>query len=301
MEIRPTTPADLQAQHEVFREAIGEVFRRHSFDPPDPPLEAFVAQQGHLLEHDGERCFVAEEDGRIVGFSAAMARGDTWYLSSLFVAPDHQATGLGQRLLERSWGDSYARRLTMTDSIQPVSNGLYARRGLIPTTPVLNLAGRPSNTVLQGYDPHGSGALGSSNTVLQGLEPSEPSAEALAALDLAGYGFPRAIDHAYWSRHARATLWLRDGEPVAYSYAWANGRIGPLAALDGAAGAGALRGELARRPGEPSVVAVPGTSAELVGEALAAGLRITGPPALLLLSQPANPPRALAISGYSLF
>ena len=37
-------------------------------------------------------------------------------------------------LLEAVWGEAHRRR-TITDAIQPVSNALYARRGLIPTTP----------------------------------------------------------------------------------------------------------------------------------------------------------------------
>jgi GNAT superfamily N-acetyltransferase len=279
--IRPTTRADLPAQYDVFEAAIGEVFHRHGFDPPNPPPEAFEAQQGHLLDHDADRCFVAEEDGRVVAFCAAMARGDAWYLSSLFVEPGRQAAGIGRLLLERVWGDGFARRLTMTDSIQPVSNGLYAQRGLIPTTPVLNLAGEPSAEAT--------------------LERAVPNAEGLERLDLAGYGFSRAVDHAYWSRHARGSLWLRGGQPVAYSYAWEQGRIGPIAGIDGESAAAALLGELADRQGSTAVVVVPGSSAELVTAALGAGLRIVGPPALLLLSQPTAPPRALAISGYSLF
>jgi len=88
---------------------------------------------------------------------------------------------------------------------------------------------------------------------------------------------------------------------VAYSYAWEQGRIGPVAGLDGASAAAGLLSELAGRQGSRAVVVVPGTSAELVAAALGAGLRIVGPPALLLLSQPAAAPRALAVSGYSLF
>src|SRR6266516_1654986 len=104
MGIRSTTDADLPALDEVFRAAIGEVYRRHAFEPPNPPPEAFAAQHRHLLHHDAERCFVAEAGGRVVAFVAALERGDTWFLSSLFVRPDHQARGLGRPLLERAWG-----------------------------------------------------------------------------------------------------------------------------------------------------------------------------------------------------
>src|SRR5437763_8580260 len=143
MEIRPPTAADLPSLDGVFRAAIGEVFRRHAFEPPDPPPEAFAAQHRHLLRHDGERCFVAEEEGRVAAYVAAFARGDAWFLSSLFVRPGHQGRGLGRALLERAWGGGSRRRLTLTDSIQPISNGLYARHGLVPATAVVALVGTP--------------------------------------------------------------------------------------------------------------------------------------------------------------
>ncbi len=166
--------------------------------------------------------------------------------------------------------------------VQPVSNTLYGRRGLIPATPVLSLVGEPER-----------GAP-------VGLEATEPEPDVLAALDRAGYGFDRAVDHAFWRRHARGTVWRRAGVPVAYSYAWPHGRIGPLAAVDGPAGAAALAAELERSRGVASLV-VPGSAGELVASALRSGLRITGPPGLLLLSGGTAPPAALAISSYTLF
>jgi GNAT superfamily N-acetyltransferase len=283
MLLRPAEASDLEAEHGVFRAAIGDLFRRHSFDPPDPPAEAFVAQQRHLLRHDAARCWVAEDGGRVVAFAAALARGEAWFLASLFVLPEHQARGLGTRLLDRVWGEGYARRLTLTDSIQLVSNGIYARRGLIPATPMLHLGGQVR-------------AAAESR-----LEPAEPEADVLAALDRAAYGFERAIDHEHWGRHARGTLWLRAGEPVAYAYSWRHGRLGPVAGRDGDSAAQALRAELARLDGARAEVVAPGSSSGLVAEALAGGLRFTRPPGLLLLTPGTPPPAGLAISGYSLF
>ena len=282
MELRRATEDDLDAQYEIFRSAIGELYRRHSFEPPSPPAAAFAAHQAHLIRHDGERCVVAVERGRLVAFAAALVRGDTWFLASLFVLPEYQSAGVGTRLLDAVWGDGHRRRLTLTDAIQPVSNGLYARRGLIPATPMLHLGGVVS----------GVGG--------EGLESVDAGQDALAALDRAAYGFDRRTDHAHWSRFARPTVWLRAGEPVAYAYAWPHGRIGPLAARDGESAAAALGAELGRLRGREAEVVAPGSSAELVATALAAGLRFTRPPGLLLLSRGVEPPRGLAISGYSL-
>ena len=281
MELRPANEADLAAQEEVFRAAIGEVYGQRNLVAPTPPSEAFRAQHRHLLRHDAERCWVAVDGGRVVGYTAALARGDAWHLSSLFVAPHEQAAGIGKHLLDRAWGEGYRNRRTLTDAIQPVSNGLYASRGLIPVAPILHLAGEA-----RAEDP--------------GLQPVEPDASALGALDRVAYGFDRAVDHAYWQTVGRCTVWLRHGVACAYSYTYPWNTIGPVAGTDGGAAADAFRAEIARSPG-PAAIVVPGTSRELVAAALTAGLRFTRPPGLLLLGPDVEPPQALAISGYSLF
>ena len=120
----------------------------------------------------------------------------------------------------------------------------------------------------------------------------------LAALDAAAYGFDRAVDHRFWARGARRTVWCRGGEPVAYAYVAPGGRIGPLAGRDAEGAAAALAAELARSAGPPVHLEIPGSARELVEAALAAGLRMTGPPGLLLLSRGLEPPRGLAVSGY---
>jgi GNAT superfamily N-acetyltransferase len=284
VEIRRAREDDLSAELEVFRAAIGELFGRHNLAPPNPTAEQFRNQQLHLLRHDGERSLVGVENGRVVAFAAALVRDDAWFLSSLFVRPEMQGRGIGSALLAEVWADAAPSRRTMTDSIQPDSNGLYARRGLVPTTPVLRLTGRP----------HGAAAPA-------GLEASAPDPAQLAVLDAAAYGFDRAPDHAYWGRLARATLWCRDGEPAAYSYAWPTGHVGPIAGRDGRAAADALVGELERRDGGVTSVLVPGTSRELIETALASGLRVSGPPGLLLLSAGVEAPTALAPGGFALF
>ena len=281
MELRPATETDLEAQEEIFRAAIGEVYEQRNLVAPTPPSEAFRAQHRHLLRHDGERCWVAEEDGRVVGYAAALARGEAWHLSSLFIAPERQGEGIGRSLLERAWGQGYRTRRTLTDAIQPVSNGLYASLGLIPITPNLHLGGEAN-----AEDP--------------GLEPVEPEPCALAALDRASYGFDRAVDHAYWQEIGRCRVWLRGGEACAYSYTYPWDTIGPIGAIDGPAAADAFRAEVACAEGSVSLI-LPGTSRELVAAALEAGLRFTRPPGLLLLGPGVEAPRALAISGYSLF
>ena len=46
---------------------------------------------------------------------------------------------------------------------------------------------------------------------------------------------------------------------------------------------------------------IPGSSRALVEVALRAGLQLTATPGLLLLSEDAHPPAALALSGFTLY
>jgi GNAT superfamily N-acetyltransferase len=270
VELRPTTDADFPAMHAIFLVATGELFRRHGFEPPAPSLEAYTSQQLHLLRTGVS--YVAEADDALLGYSSAWTRGEDWFLASLFVAPSAQGSGVGSALFDAVWGDARRRR-TITDAIQPVSNALYARRGLIPTTPVLTFTGMPRMDT-----------------------PALDEAHAdVAALDEAAYGFDRAPDHALWSQVARRTTW---GD--AYSYVFPSGDIGPVVGATPPAAALALAAELARAT-SPVRVRVLGSAPELVEVALHAQLRLGAVPGLLLCSRGAAAPTALAPSGYLLF
>ncbi|HZO34936.1 MAG TPA: GNAT family N-acetyltransferase [Gaiellaceae bacterium] len=282
MKLRATAADDLPILHELFVGAIADVYRPHGFEPPAPSLDVFAAQQEHLLRHDGARCVVALDRGRPVAFASAWLRGRDWFLASLFVAASAQARGLGTALLDAVWTDGALRRRTLTDAIQPVSNALYGRRGLVPTTPMLPFHGVPHRV------PERRLAVGDAS-------PAE-----IAAIDDYAYGFDRAVDHALWAGAGVRTVWADGERAVAYSYVFPGGTIGPVAGLDPHAAAGALRGELDRADGEVRV-RVPGSSRALVACALEAGLRLLPTPGLLLLSDGVEPPDALAIGGYTLY
>jgi GNAT superfamily N-acetyltransferase len=276
VQIRATTDADLPSLHRIFRSAVGELYTRHGFAAPVAQPDVFEVLQRHIRD-TGAGAVAVAADGKVVGFASAWSRGDDWFLASLFVAPSAQARGLGSALLDAVWGDGFARRRTITDAIQPVSNALYARRGLLPATPLLEFAGEPSRR-----------------------EPTlEAGAGDAAAIDAAAYGFDRAVDHALWESVSPRTVWCRDGEPVAYSYRL-GAIVGPVAGVDAAAAAAALDCELGRATGAVRV-RIPGSSRRLVEVALAHRLRLTPTPGLLLLSEDARPPDALAVAGYALF
>jgi GNAT superfamily N-acetyltransferase len=285
LEFRHAAEGDLQAAYDIFVEAEGELWRRNRLEWSAAPFEAWRSPLRHLLAEDGERSFVALDGDRLVGFSAAFARGDAWFLSALFVSPEYQGRSVGRELLDRSWKGDFRSRMSITDSIQPVSTGMYARRGLIPTTPILTLSGSPTCELPPGLE-------------------SAPAtdADALSSLDRVAYGFERRPDHRLWREQAaRANLWLLAGDPIAYSYVGHDGLIGPLAGRNGESAAIALQAELADRDSELTELHLPGTARRMIEVALASGLRARRPPGLLLLSEGSDAPQALAISGYWLF
>jgi GNAT superfamily N-acetyltransferase len=281
VEFRLAKEADLEGEFAVFVAAQDELHRRRGVESVASPYEPsglWASIQRHLLTHDGERSFVAEVDGLIVGFTAALVRNDCWFFSALFIDPQYQGQGVGRHLFDLVWRGDYRRRMTISEAIQPVSTGLYARRGLLPVTPILEFAGAPS-----------AGGVA-------GLEPTVRDPKALRMLDTAAYGFDRAVDHEFWARtSSRATLWSRNSEPVAYAYARSGHLIGPVAGRDPECAAQALQMELSLCGGEPTQVSIPGTATALVEVALAAGLRLRDP-GLLLVSPGDQPPlRSLAI------
>ncbi|MFL5927507.1 MAG: GNAT family N-acetyltransferase [Gaiellaceae bacterium] len=271
MDLRPAADGDLPVLHRIFIAAVRSVFEPHRFAPPAPRFDVFASLQRHIARTGSS--VVAVGGGAVLGFASVWRRDRDWFLASLFVDPAVHARGVGGALVDSVWGDADARR-TITDAIQPVSNGLYGRRGLVPATPVLGFVGRPRRA---------------------GTAPPPPEPADVAAIDAAAYGFDRALDHDYWSHHARRTTWAD-----AYSYAFPGGDIGPVAGLDAAAAARALAGELALAEGDVRL-RIPGSSRALVEVALAAGLQPTPVPGLLLLSDGVAPPTSLAIAGYALY
>ena len=79
-----------------------------------------------------------------------------WYLSMLFVLPGFQGAGLGRELLERLLPtDPDIVRAVAADSAQPISNALYAKLGMVPRMPLLNLSGLPQRPEAFGELPSG--------------------------------------------------------------------------------------------------------------------------------------------------
>jgi ribosomal protein S18 acetylase RimI-like enzyme len=96
----------------------------------------------HLHRQDKVTFRCAWAGKNIVGFAAALIRGQQWYLAFLFVHPRYQDKGVGKELLGRVWrnrpGMSHSLS-TFTYNMQAV--GIYSKFGMAPicTFPMLEI------------------------------------------------------------------------------------------------------------------------------------------------------------------
>jgi hypothetical protein len=216
------------------------------------------------------------------------------FLSMLFVRPPAQGRGLGRRLLERALpagGEAgVGARATATDSVQPISNALYASLGLVPRIPLLRFVGLPGRADEFGDLPDGVEAVGFDEVPdgRDGLGRSALAAE-LSALDRDAAGFDRTADHAFHAAEGRTGFLFRDrsGAAVGYGYSSEAGRVGPIAVRD-ADLIGPVLGHLVRevRPRGAFGVWVPGSAGAAVVPLLRCGFRLDGFPVLLCWDRP---------------
>ncbi|MGZ4270766.1 MAG: GNAT family N-acetyltransferase [Solirubrobacteraceae bacterium] len=130
--------------------AAAEGLARRQLYPPGGggDLEAVIGagrrRVAHLLKTDPEGCFVAEDDGEIVGVSLSLIRDGIWGYSLFAVAESHRGRGLGRALFEPAW--DYGRRAhghLILSSEHPAAMRLYASAGL-RLLPCVAAAGIPS-------------------------------------------------------------------------------------------------------------------------------------------------------------
>jgi len=284
---RPASQDDIPACGEIWRDAVNDYMSRLQQPPVGEDLGPIGRLHTHLRTTDPERFWVASRSRHLIAFGSAALRGHVWFLSMLFVRPGEQGAGVGRTILERILPtDDGIVLATGTDSVQPISNALYASLGIVPRIPLLSLVGRPTDwdaipSLPSGVTPTQFETIATDDSV--GASHRE-LAEAVDALDADAAGFEHPDDHRWLRSEGRRGFLYRahDGAPVGYGYASPVGRVGPVAVRDRDLLAPVL-GHLLRavEPRGASAIWLPGTAGPAVTALLRAGLRIEGFPVLL--------------------
>jgi GNAT superfamily N-acetyltransferase len=246
---------------DVWRVSVDDYQGRLNQPPLPEETGPLRRQLAHIAATDPNRFWVAEierpasgeRQPSLVGFALASVRDGLWYLAMLFVLPAAQGHGIGAALLDRAQAgrdtppggpavpgpdatlDSGIHTWGMaTDTAQPISNGLYARRGMVPRLPVWRLAGEPHRWGALPTLPLSLEALPFDAIAANGHAGPRRLADAVDEIDSAVIGITRQADHEFLRRDGRAGFLARErgGRLVGYAYGMPSGRIGPVAALE---------------------------------------------------------------------
>ena len=294
---RIATNEDLGACAAIWRTSINDYTNRLNLPEIPDDLAAVLRLYAHLHSTDPEGFVVAEQadasgEQRIVAFVSALRRGPLWYLSMLFVLPEMQGKGLGRALIERVLPAAGTASLaTCTDSVQPISNALYASLGMAPRMPLLRLVGLPDRRHELQPLPDGIRAVPFDEIrdgAADGLRASALDDE-VDTLDRDVVGFAHRQDHDMVRREGRiGFLYVgAGGGTIGYGYASEAGRVGPVAVRD-AALLDPLVGHLVTTvaPRGAFGIWLPGAAVTATTSLLRAGFRIDGFPVLLCWDQP---------------
>ena len=282
--LRPATAADLPACEAIWRDGLNGYLRPLGFPDVAPDNPGLRRLHAHTLATDPERFWVGERDGAPIAFGSAVVRGRVWFLSMLFVDPSAQAKGVGRAVLDRLLPEPLDGTIlaTVTDSAQPISNGLYASLGIVPRVPLLNLVGRPWEGWIGPPLPDGILAVP--------VDGDDPAFEAERdALDRDVIGFDHPADHDFATNPDQRRFAYREpgGRLLAHGGASLAGRVGPIAVRD----AGLLAPVMAHLlvtvgPRGAASIWLAGTAGDAVRLALDAGLRVDGFPLLACWTAP---------------
>jgi GNAT superfamily N-acetyltransferase len=195
---RPARQSDLAQAYDVF-------YQNEIHDTAIPPPPGEVPSDLHHIFETGS-IYMAEQDGTIIAFAAAITRGNITFLTDLFVRPDQQSSRLGQTLLQYVMPHNESVRCTFS-SIDPRALALYIRSGMQPQWPhfCLHLNGplrdNPSNTGIE-------------------IHEGEADDSAFIQWDARISGRLRPDDHTYWLHSQRTIpLWFtRQGNKIGYAY-----------------------------------------------------------------------------------
>jgi GNAT superfamily N-acetyltransferase len=286
--LRPATVRDAAEAPRIISVALNDLYARQGRPAAEEHADC-AAVYGHLAGDDATSFWVAEAAKSVVGFSVGVRRSDLWFLSALFVLSDWQGRGLGQALLERAQDNRSPDGVAavLSSAYNELSNRLYARRGMAPLLPVLQMTGA--------LPLRGALAL-PAGLRLTRLTGARRCLDALRAIDEAVLGIDRSSDHRWLLGEEARDGWLaeRRGRAAAYAYLGGDGTegsavVGPAAALrapDIVAVVAFALGELAATGVTEGGVMVAGANLAVQRLLWEAGFQFHGATALLGATRP---------------
>jgi len=217
----------------------------------------------HLVEHDAGGCWIAEDDSGPLGIATSLRRQSWWGLSSYFVLPQTQGTGVGRALL-----DAALRHADGTDrAMICASHDPKAFRRY-------RLAGFAMHPTMLGWGSVDRSAIPALPRVRDG---AGRDAEWCDEVDREARGAGHGVDHIVMREQYDLHV-VDDSAGRGYCYAWPSGGTYLLAATDTDTATDLLWASLAQASDEPDVRFVYATAEQewAVDVAIAARLELHG-------------------------
>lgn len=217
---------DARIAFDISEEALADFARRMgstnpmSWDNPDK-LEKMWQQRRSLFEHladSANEFWLAERDGRPVGYARSTLRGGHQELTDLFVRPEAQSTGAGRELITRAFADVGAEHRSIIATTDSRAQRLYLGSGVYPRCLLYHFGREPEKVNLK------------TDLEFEPVAESPETIEALAGLDMALFHHRRDVDHQWLLSERQGYLYHRRGRPVGYGYLGKEN--GPFALLD---------------------------------------------------------------------
>lgn len=228
---RLATEADLGSLHRTFLAAVQDLDRRSGRPPVERPQEHYDWLRRHVMQLDSGGWWLAEdESGTVLGWTSAVLREATWFLSGFWVRPEAQGYGIGGNLLRHAleYGRGQYRVHFVYASDDPRALALYQRFGMAARFPIWSIAGNPAGLADYQLPPEIITQAFSGSTA-----SDRQSRAALDELDAQVRGARRPADHSLWlgyvgSGSFSGQLYWRGNQPLGYAYISNWGMLGPV-------------------------------------------------------------------------
>ena len=222
---RPGTIADSFAVFQVFLKSIMDYGNRMNVmaitggnDPAklDSLWESRRPLFDFLAEH-ASQFWLAERDGRVLGYARSIEHDGLQELTEFFVAPNQQSAGVGSGLLSRAFADTGARYRTIIATLDERALFNYMRMGVYGRV-MLKYFNRKAEAVTVECD-----------LVIEPVN-LDLHLDAMHQIDRELLSHTRAAIHHWLAGRREGFVYKRNGEVVGYGYI--GGSHGPFAALN---------------------------------------------------------------------
>jgi len=223
---RRGTLEDSYTVFQIFQQSIMELGERMGVmtisggDDPEVLDKLWKARQS-LFEHLAQTAheyWLAERDGRAIGYARAILRDGVQELTEFFVLPGEQSAGVGRELLGRTLTQSGTNLRSIIATLDERALIHYLKLGLSGRFPIKYFSRAPEPVTVE------------SDLEMRPIAPDLRELEDLNRIDQVVIGHLRPADHRWLVSDRQGFTYTRAGEIVGYGYVGSSS--GPFAVLN---------------------------------------------------------------------